>query len=254
MDMLANLLNATAFTAWQQTISISELIGFMTGALCVWGVTRQYTWNWPVGLANNIVFLGLFYSAGLYADALLQAIFAALSVYGWISWSRRTSHATATATATASTPTTATTPNAKTATTTSATATPRIRRATTSNIALALAAGAAILSAAGIGLTLFTDSTVPWPDAFVLAASLIATWGQAKKVLEQWWIWIAVDLVSIPLYIYKGLWLTALLYLGFLALCVYGYRRWLQDFQQNQQRPQEPLKTTTATQVKEAVR
>jgi nicotinamide mononucleotide transporter len=71
-----------------------------------------------------------------------------------------------------------------------------------------------------------TDSSVPVPDAFVLAGSLLATWGQARKIIEQWWAWIVVDVVSIPLYASKGLWLTAILYTGFLALCIDGLRRW----------------------------
>jgi nicotinamide mononucleotide transporter len=78
-----------------------------------------------------------------------------------------------------------------------------------------------------------TDSTVPLPDAFVLAGSLVATWGQARKIIEQWWVWIAVDVVSIPLYASKGLWLTAVLYTGFLALCVDGLRRWTRELRRS---------------------
>ncbi|GAA3599408.1 nicotinamide riboside transporter PnuC [Klugiella xanthotipulae] len=204
MDVLTHILTATAFTWGSQGITVAELLGFLTGALCVWGVTRQYTWNWPVGLANNVVFFGLFFSAGLYADAALQVVFALLAVYGWIVWSRGGRDAPGGA-ANAALP---------------------LRRASRRDVVVVLTLGVVALGVVGEVLTRLTDSTVPWPDAAVLVGSLLATWGQAKKILEQWWVWIAVDLVSIPLYLYKGLWLTAVLYVGFLALCVYGYRRW----------------------------
>lgn len=76
-----------------------------------------------------------------------------------------------------------------------------------------------------------TTSTVPWADAVTTMLSLLATYGQGRKILESWWLWIAADLVYVPLYAVKGLWLTSLLYLGFLGLCVVGQRRWAADLQ-----------------------
>jgi nicotinamide mononucleotide transporter len=101
-----------------------------------------------------------------------------------------------------------------------------VRRATTRERSWGLAATVLLTVAAAVLLNAATDSSVPVPDAFVLAASLLATWGQAQKIIEQWWVWIVVDVVSIPLYVSKGLWLTAILYIGFLALCIDGLRRW----------------------------
>ena len=197
---LLDVFQATAFSVFGEDVTVIEVIGFVTGALCVWAVTRQFVWNWPVGIANNVAFLILFVGAGLYADAILQVIFAAIAVYGWVLWTRRTSSTSRTVV--------------------------EIRRATRGERYWGLGSTVALTAAAALLLGAATDSNVPLPDAFVLAASLLATWGQARKIIEQWWVWIVVDAVSIPLYASKGLWLTAILYTGFLALCIDGLRRW----------------------------
>jgi nicotinamide mononucleotide transporter len=74
-----------------------------------------------------------------------------------------------------------------------------------------------------------TDSTVPFWDALTTSLSLMATYGQCRKRVESWWLWIAADLVYIPLYAYKELYLTSLLYVGFLTLCLIGLRGWSRD-------------------------
>ncbi|MCB1295280.1 MAG: nicotinamide mononucleotide transporter [Gordonia sp.] len=202
MTVIVDWLNSQAFAVAGQSFAVVEVVGFVTGALCVWAVTRQFTWNWPVGIANNIVFLVLFLGAGLYADSALQIAFAAVGAYGWWKWRRGDV----------------------------APATLPVRRARAAEaVGGVLAVGVGTVVVAQL-LNVHTDSTVPWPDAFILTASLLATWGQARKILEQWWVWITVDVVSIPLYAHKGLWLTAVLYTGFLALCIDGLRRWRTDF------------------------
>lgn len=88
-------------------------------------------------------------------------------------------------------------------------------------------------AAGTLGLTLLlsraTDSTVPFWDALTTSLSLMATYGQCRKRVESWWLWIAADLVYIPLYAYKELYLTSLLYVGFLTLCLLGLRGWSRD-------------------------
>ena len=84
-------------------------------------------------------------------------------------------------------------------------------------------------------LSRFTDSTVPGWDGLTTALSLAATYGQCRKLLESWWIWIAADVIYIPLYIYKHLRLTSGLYFVFFLLCVMGLREWSNALRQQRE-------------------
>jgi nicotinamide mononucleotide transporter len=181
-------------------MSWTEVLGFATGALCVWLVARQHVANWPVGIANNVFFIVLFARAGLYADAGLQVVFIALAAYGWWAWTHGGGPGTARALP--------------------------VRRTLPLEWLWLLAAGAVGTAALTLLLSRVSDSTVPFWDAATTALSLMATYGQCRKLLESWWLWIAADLVYVPLYAYKGLYLTSVLYVGFLALCVGGYLGW----------------------------
>ena len=179
-------------------MGVVEILGFVSGALCVWLVAWQNVWNWPIGIANNVTFLVLFWTAGIYADAGLQVVYLGLALYGWWAWVRGGTGQTA------------------------LTVTRTTRRQ------WLVLAGAGVLGTAGLAVLLdaVTDSTVPLPDAVTTVLSLLATWGQARKKLESWWLWITADVIYVPLYAYKDLWLTAALYVGFLGLCVMGLRGW----------------------------
>ncbi|MFG2116378.1 nicotinamide riboside transporter PnuC [Streptomyces sp. NPDC048718] len=190
------------FTLLGTPVSWTEVLGFGSGALCVWLVARQHLANWPIGIANNLFFVLLFSQSGLYADAGLQFVFIALAAYGWWTWTHGGG------------------PGSD--------ALP-VRRTSRTEWILLLAAGAVATLALALFLDRVTDSTVPFWDALTTALSLTATYGQCEKLLESWWLWIAADVVYVPLYAYKGLYLTSLLYVGFMALCVLGLRGWRRD-------------------------
>ncbi|MDG4820920.1 nicotinamide riboside transporter PnuC [Asanoa sp. WMMD1127] len=192
------MLTDTAFTLGGTPTSWAELLGFVTGALNVWLVARQRISNWPVGILNVALLMLVFWTSGLYADAGLQVLYVILGFYGWWAWLYGGQHRT------------------------------RLQVTDTSRaewVALA-AAGVALTAALWLFLDRATDSTVPLPDALTTALSLLATYGQTRKRWESWWLWITADLIYIPLYAYKGLYLTAALYLIFLTLCVFGLRQW----------------------------
>ncbi|ALG11720.1 nicotinamide riboside transporter PnuC [Kibdelosporangium phytohabitans] len=201
LDTLLVPFHTPAITLGSTSTSWGEVAGFVTGALCVWLVARQNVWNWPIGILNNIAFLALFMTSGLYADGWLQVVYMVLALFGWWSWLRGGQAHTHLP----------------------------VSRTTRNQWWAILGIGVVATAALTWILDTQTDSTVPLPDAVTTVLSLLATWGQARKKLESWWLWIAADIIYIPLYAYKNLWLTAILYIGFLALCVLGLRNWRAD-------------------------
>lgn len=194
-------LTVPAFMVGGGVFTWGELLGFVTGVVNVWLLVRQNPVNWPIGIANVLLLLVVFWHAGLYADAGLQIVYVALGFYGWWQWlfgGEQHSRLL-------------------------------ISRTTPSQWLTLAAVG--VVATGGLWLLLdrATDSTVPLPDALTTVLSLIATYGQCRKKVENWWIWITADLIYIPLYLYKGLWVTSLLYVVFLGLCVAGLRAWQQD-------------------------
>jgi len=177
-----------------------EAFGFVTGAVNVWLLARQNIWNWPIGIANNLAYLLLFATSGLYGDAGLQVVYITLGIYGWRIWLHGGTG-------------------------------PRLPVVRTPARVWNYLAPATLLAVLGLRwfLARFTDSTVPGWDGLTTALSLAATYGQCRKLLESWWIWILADLVYIPLYIYKGLRLTSVLYFVFLLLCIFGLRQWMRE-------------------------
>lgn len=147
------------------------------------------------------LYLVVFWQVGLYADAGLQVVYIALGFYGWWHWlfgGRQGSR-------------------------------PRVSRTSRTEWMVLGAVGVAATIGLWQLLVRVSDSTVPLPDAVTTVLSLIATYGQTRKRVESWLIWITADLIFIPLYVYKGLWLTGLLYVVFLGLCVAGLRAWRLD-------------------------
>ncbi|MDF1502357.1 nicotinamide riboside transporter PnuC [Roseisolibacter sp. H3M3-2] len=180
-----------------------ELFAAVVGALSVWLSTRQRLWAWPTAIVNVLLYAKIFFDARLYADMGLQFVYAALSVYGWWQWRYG-----------------------------GAQHTPRPVTRTPARqwplLALAAAAGALLV---GWSLARFTDAAIPYLDSALTATSLVAQWMMTRKQLENWLLWIAVDVVYVPVYAARGLPATAVLYAVFLALAVAGYAAWRRDWQ-----------------------
>jgi nicotinamide mononucleotide transporter len=175
-----------------------ELAGFLSGALCVWLLIRQNIWNWPIGIANNVCYVIVFYKSGLYADSGLQFIYMAIAFYGWWNWLYGGAAHTEL----------------------------KARRATPKGLLGYILLAAAATAVLYWLLRRFTPSTVPLADGLTVALFLSAQFMMSRKVIENWWFWIIGDALAIGLYIYKDLWLTAVLYAIFLAMCVAGLVEW----------------------------
>ncbi len=189
---------AIAATAWHTgAASALEAVAFVTGVFCVWLVTRQNIWNFPLGLITVGIYAFIFYDSRLFATAGLQLIFFVMNLIGWYLWLYGGENCSELKVRLA----------------------PRLEWALT---ALGIAGATALLyrflDEAG-GATKF------W-DALVTSISLAAQWAQSRKVLICWWLWIAADILYIPVCLYNGLYLTALLYGVFLVLAVMGLLEW----------------------------
>ena len=184
-----------------------ELIATVTGLVHVWLLTREKVIAWPFGIISVAIYVCIFFVARLYSDAILHVVYIGLNTYGWYHW-LRPDHARK------SLPVT------------------RL-----SGIHLSTVLGAIILFTLvwGYVMDTRTDADFAYFDAFTTVASLIAQYLLTRKKIDNWMIWIAVDLVAIPIYLLKGLYLTSGLYTVYLVLCISGWMSWKQT--PNEPRP-----------------
>jgi nicotinamide mononucleotide transporter len=183
--------------AWL-ALNWTQVFGFLTGAACVWLAARRNILNYPIGIASNVVFFVVFIGSALYADAGLQVVYTVLGITGWIAWTRSKAA------------------DARTATR-------RLDWRIAVGLALVGLAGTVVLT---LVLTRFTDSTTQIADASTTMASLVAQFMMNRRWIESWFVWAAVDVAYVGLYLYKGLWITAILYALFIVLAATGYRIW----------------------------
>lgn len=220
---------------------ILQIAGVALGLLYLWLEYRADIRLWIVGLIMPLVHGALYYKAGLYADCSMQVYYVLAGIYGWIVWRnapRKKAKAARNAAAAGPTDQTARSaePTAGQAARNTAAAGQAARNAEPAaaqigHTPLRYAAGLiAVYAAAHAGiyflLTRFTNSTVPFWDAMTTAASIVAMWMLSRKYVEQWLVWLGVDLITVCLYLYKGIPLTAGLYALYSGLAVAGYLRW----------------------------
>ncbi len=190
---------ADAFTLWGAPVTRLELLAFVLALAMVLCNIRVNPWGWPLAIISSLLYFGLFWNSRLYGDGGLQIFFAAIAAWGWWQWLRGTE------------------PDGRVL---------QVRHLGARGRWLATAALAIAWPATGSFLANATDTDVPWWDAFPTAASVIGQWLLGRKYVETWPTWVVVNVVSVALFAYKGLWLTTLLYTVFLALSFVGWRAW----------------------------
>ena len=191
------------FARCVESMTWLEGFGFVTGVLCVYLAARENVWNWPIAILNSAAYFIVFMRTGLYSDTGLQLVYLALSIYGWYEWTFGGSGHT-------ELPITH--------------ATPRLWM-------YSAIAGVLTWIVLSTITTRLPGTALPRLDAALVAASLVAQWMLTRKVLENWLIWIAADIVYIPVFYYKGLCLTSGLYAIYLVLAVMGWIHWRRNTQ-----------------------
>ncbi|MFL6215685.1 MAG: nicotinamide riboside transporter PnuC [Blastocatellia bacterium] len=175
-----------------------EIIGTILGLISVWLTVRQNIWCWPTGLAMVALYAVVFFHAKLYADAGLQVVYFVLQLYGWHEWLHGGS-----------------------------------KRGKLDITRISLRLGVVLIVIAVTATALMghllatkTDAALPYWDSTATVLSLVAQWMLARKIIENWLVWVAVDLLSIGIYAAKELYPTMALYAAFLALAAFGWIEW----------------------------
>ena len=178
---------------------ILQIVGVALGLLYLWLEYKASIWLWIVGLLMPCIHSLLYYKSGLYADFAMQVYYIVAGLYGLVVWllGHKRTHKPL-----------------------------RISHTPTTRILPLIGIYISIHTVIYFVLVNFTDSSVPFWDSMTTAMSVVAMWMLSHKYIEQWLVWLVVDIITVGLYLYKGIPLTAGLYLLYSALAVVGYLRW----------------------------
>jgi nicotinamide mononucleotide transporter len=179
-------------------VSVYEALGVLFGVISVWLTVRENVWCWPTGIVNVALSGIVFFEARLYADMSLQAVYVVLSLYGWYEWLYGGKNRAAL----------------------------EIARAPRLALVVSLGCGVAGVVAIERLLAVSTDAALPFWDATTTSFSLVAQFLLTKKWIENWLVWIVVDVIYVPMYLGKHLYGMAGLYLVFLGLATLGLLQW----------------------------
>jgi len=182
-----------------------ELAGTIFGLLSVWFSIRQSLITWPTGILTSLLYIIVFLEAKFYAGMLLQLYYFLISIYGWWNWIHGGK---------------------------SDSGKSKLLVSRTHRILWIRLFCLNLLSTFIIYYLLrrYTDSPIPFGDAFTTSLSIFATWMLARKKIEHWLIWIFVDLISASLYFYRGLYLTVFLFVVYTVMAGMGYYEWHKEF------------------------
>ena len=183
-------------------MSTLEWIAALAGAVSVYLSARENIWSWPTAIVNVGLYIIVFRRAGLYSDMGLQVVYLVLSVYGWYQWLYGGANRTELT----------------------------VSRATAREWLIVTP----IVLVFWIALARYTATlpgvALPSLDAGLATVSLVAQWMMTRKIIENWMLWIVADIIYVPMYVYKGLPVTAVLYAVFLVLAVVGLRSWSRSY------------------------
>ncbi|WP_322966237.1 nicotinamide riboside transporter PnuC [Sphingomonas fuzhouensis] len=175
-----------------------EIAAVAISVLAIWLTARRNMLCWPLNLVACALYFKLFLDVRLYADMALQAVFGIGILYGWIVWRRNKEDTGAVV----------------------------VMPLSRLHAGVGLVVGALGALAIGWFTSRHTDAALPWLDATLSSFSLIAQYWTARRHRENWLLWIAVDIVYVGMFVFKGLVPTAGLYAVMIGLAIMGYRDW----------------------------
>ena len=190
---------AVAFELWGGPVTWAELIACVLGIAMVLANLRVNPIGWPLAIVSSLLYALLFADSKLYGEAGLQVVFVVLALWGWWQWLRGSGGDGLAL---------------------------QVRRMSPRSRLIAVAATLAVWPLLGLLLHRVTDSDVPFLDALPTVGSITGQLMLARKFIENWVVWVLVNVFSIGLFTYKGLWLTVLLYVVFAVLAAAGWRAW----------------------------
>ena len=198
MEAFAPLL-AAPFSLLGSPVTWLELVAFVLALWMVFANMRVQLIAWPLAIVSSLAYMVLFAHSKLYGEAGLQVLFVLVAGWGWWQWKfARQADGQAL----------------------------RVRRIDPRTGFIVAAAALAAWPALGLTLRRFTDTDVPFFDALPTAASVAGQWLLGKKYVENWAVWFGVNIVSVALFAYKGLWLTVVLYALIAVLSIIGWGAW----------------------------
>jgi len=200
------------FVDWLHAQSWLELTGVVTGLLCVYLAAINNIWNWPFAIISTGIYIYIFGKTALYADMLQNAYLLCINIYGWYYWSRQPVNA------------------------------PKVPviRITQKQIIILILVAALVTPALGFALVSlssvlhYSPAAFPYLDSFCTVVSLTAQVYMARKVLENWLIWIFVDVIYVAIYFIKELEPTAFMFSIYAVLALLGYIDWRKDYRKQQ--------------------
>jgi nicotinamide mononucleotide transporter len=195
---------------WLQQQSKLELTGVVTGLLCVYLAAKNNIWNWPFAIISTAIYIFVFAEAALYADMGQNVYLLLINIYGWYYWSRQPADA------------------------------PKVPVVHITRKQVALLLSIAALATPALGFLLvklapllhYQPAAFPYLDSFCTVISLTAQVFMARKVLENWLIWIFVDIIYVSIYLSKGLQPTAFMFGIYAILALVGYIDWRRAYKQ----------------------
>lgn len=179
-------------------LSPLEIVAIAVSVLGIWLATKRKLSSWPISIVACLLYAVVFLRARLYSDMLLQFVYVAFAIYGWWHWWRGVKDE----------------------------GDVRVERMSHLGLWLGVLAGAVGSIALGWGMARFTNASLPYMDSALTAFSLVAQWWASRKYIENWWLWIVVDVIYTGMLIFKQLYPTAGLYAFLVVLAALGLREW----------------------------